>query len=813
MRLPNVLLTWRRWQKRFSPADKHGLSFGAEASRVRTASPLPRAQTAWPILLLIVTLLTGLIGNRFYNQPEFGPGTIVSTTITAPESARFEDTKSTEEERKAIQNGMIPVLKRDAEATQQTRQTLDTFIQTITKYRQSAGDIPFIKVELLSLEDQTQLRQLPDDAWTEFLVPLKSNVSGLNFPSWTNSAQFKRLDLSTQSFLNTLEPQLSSQVRRELVNNWSKIELARAQYAQTLTNLPSQSPNWNLTTENWAELLALSDEQWRTAQQALNSATERILIQGVPQGLPANLLEQSINLQLTAEKPCPGQETFTQFLLTILTPNLAEDTAATKEKAIRAADRIQPIYVEIQKGEPIVQTGETISQSQFVLLDGLGLSRRKINWHGLALTALLVTLAALFIGIIGTYRSSYPLRHRDYLVLGLLSLSAPLITLLGLKYSNLAAVGLLASSYYGSAVALVQVLLLTGLVQFATESSHWDFLLAAAAGGLLAAAVASRLRCRDDLALLGGVVGLVQGSVFLIVNLIESASAGAILRVLLPEAVVYGLAGLCWCIVALGISPYLERIFDLITPIRLAELANPNRPLLKRLATDAPGTFQHTLFVSSLAEAAARELRCNVELVRAGTLYHDIGKLHDPQGFIENQLGGVNKHDVIDNPWESAAIIKKHVEYGLVLARKYNLPQALQGFIPEHQGSLLISYFYYQAQRKCESDPDCKLEESHFRYDGPIPQSRETGIVMLADGCEAALRSLKDATPDIAYSTIHKIFKARWRAQQLSGSGIRYDELPKIAEVFVSVWQQHNHQRIAYPKGALELKPSKAVGS
>jgi putative nucleotidyltransferase with HDIG domain len=306
--------------------------------------------------------------------------------------------------------------------------------------------------------------------------------------------------------------------------------------------------------------------------------------------------------------------------------------------------------------------------------------------------------------------------------------------------------------------------------------------------------------------LLGGGVGLTQGGVYLIVNLILSATAGTIWYAVLPGAFLYGSIGLAYSVVALGISPYLERFFDLITPIRLAELSNPNRPLLKRLAIEAPGTFQHTMFVASLAEAAARELHCNVELVRAGTLYHDIGKMHDPQGFIENQMGGTNKHDQINNPWQSAEIIKKHVSEGLAMARQYRLPKAIRDFIPEHQGTLLISYFYFQAKNAAEQDRRKLVREENFRYDGPTPQSRETGIVMLADGCEAALRSLKDVTVDQALATVKKILKARWRDGQLTDSGLKYEELPIIAEVFVRIWQQFHHQRIAYPQAALEVR-------
>ncbi|MGA9379986.1 MAG: HDIG domain-containing metalloprotein, partial [Phormidium sp.] len=278
-----------------------------------------------------------------------------------------------------------------------------------------------------------------------------------------------------------------------------------------------------------------------------------------------------------------------------------------------------------------------------------------------------------------------------------------------------------------------------------------------------------------------------------------SVASGSIWLAVLQEAAIYSLTGVAWSVVALGISPYLEQLFDLVTPVRLAELANPNRPLLKLLAEEAPGTFQHTLFVATLAEAAAKALDCNVELVRTGTLYHDIGKLHDPQGFIENQMGGPNKHDQINDPYFSAAIIKKHVTEGLVMARRYRLPKAIQAFIPEHQGTMQIAYFYYQAKQEAKAPVD----ESFFRYAGPIPQSRETGVVMLADSCEADLRSLKDATYEEALAMVNKILKARWQDNQLVDSGLTRPEMSQIAEIFVQVWQQFHHKRIAYPKAAL----------
>ncbi|PJF38135.1 MAG: hypothetical protein CUN55_18550, partial [Phototrophicales bacterium] len=158
--------------------------------------------------------------------------------------------------------------------------------------------------------------------------------------------------------------------------------------------------------------------------------------------------------------------------------------------------------------------------------------------------------------------------------------------------------------------------------------------------------------------------------------------------------------------------------------------------------------------------------------------------------------------DQINDPYESVKIIKKHVSEGLVIARKHRLPKLIRDFIPEHQGTLLIAYFYHQAKEQAETQGKPPPLESDFRYPGPIPQSREAGIMMLADGCEAALRSLKDMNPQKALHVVTKILKARWQDGQLADSQLKYEELPRIADIFVEVWQQCNHKRISYPKEA-----------
>ena len=764
------------------------------------------------LLILVVLSLTSVVGYRFYNHPRLAVGTISPRTIIAPESNSFEDVKTTRERRQAIRTGVVPILKLDPTITKQMEGKIEAYLNEIDQLRKLAGPFPFVDVKTLSLPTQQYLRSSQDWEWQTILAAIahseEVNPEEPGFWSESNKKQLKREIQQATSELQNYRRRSDETAYKSLQ---VKVAQARLGYSLAQTRLSKeQTSNSKIEQEQKAVLLNLPDSSWNQTKRGILLAEERILSQGIPRGLPLYIVKNSVEKNLHNLVPAISEPIATDLLVNIIenNPNLIEDIEATQRKAQQKAEEVPRAIVQKNKGEVIVRAGERIDQSQFVLLDNFGLSGRTIKWEGLGLSGMVVSVAVSIFLLVEkrVYRS--PMRRRDRILLCLLSLGVPLLVILRFPYyTNLPAVGLLVSSFYNPALGITQVSLLTGLMCFSAANSPtfgWYYAIAGAVGGLVAAAMAGRLRSREELALLGCGVGLAQTVVYLIVYLIISPAPLTIWYVVLPSAILCGVSGLAWCTVALGISPYLERLFDLVTPIRLAELSNPNRPLLKRLATEAPGTFQHTMFVASLAEAAARELHCNVELVRAGTLYHDIGKMHDPLGFIENQMGGPNKHDEINDPYISTEIIRKHVTEGLVMARKYGLPKAICDFIPEHQGTLLISYFYYQAKQQAENAGETVPQEYDFRYDGPVPQSRETGIVMLADGCEAALRSLKDATPEKALNMVNKIFKARLQDNQLADCGLRREELPFIAEVFVRVWQQSNHKRIAYPKAALD---------
>lgn len=758
------------------------------------------------IFALAMLVLTGVLGQRFYNQPGLQVGAVANQTIYAPVPASVIDHQTTEERRRDARNGVLPVLQFDSNVNDAVLRSLRGLTGEITTVKHRVGDLPFVSTEDLSTPIQAYLRRCEEPVWLKLqglLAPLTQATGYDDSPSLNRlltkevllPQQTKALSELLRYHQRTSTPQLRSLL--------TTIAQSRQAYQRARADLARMESHYQGLGPLFTTILELSDQDWLGAQVGIYRVANRMLAQGIPLGLPPDLLHNAITLQLQGEVPTPAQEVATDLLTTVLKPNLVEDSERTRLQAEKAAQSVQPVLVEVGPGELIVAVGDTINQRQFVLLDHFNLSQRRFNYWGLLLFGGLVSGSlALFLWV--ERRSFHQLQQPDYLLLGAMAVSAGVLNMFDAVAYALPAIGLLAGSFYGPLLGGTLVLELALLLPIGASSSGLS-LAASAVGALVCSLIAERLRSREELALLGGVAGLTQGVIYLILtSMINPVSLVSAWPTILAGAAQQGIYGVLSTIVALGLSPYLEHAFDLITPIRLAELSNPNRPMLKRLASEAPGTFQHTLFVASLAEAAARALGRNVELVRAGTLYHDIGKMHDPMGFIENQMGGPNKHDLLQDPWKSADIIKQHVIQGLIMARKCRLPRAVQAFIPEHQGTMLISYFYHQASQRARADPGITLRESDFRYPGPIPQSPETGIVMLADSCEAALRSLTNATPEEALAMVNRILRARWKDHQLVASGLTREHMTLIAEVFVRVWQQYHHKRIAYPQNALQ---------
>jgi putative nucleotidyltransferase with HDIG domain len=223
------------------------------------------------------------------------------------------------------------------------------------------------------------------------------------------------------------------------------------------------------------------------------------------------------------------------------------------------------------------------------------------------------------------------------------------------------------------------------------------------------------------------------------------------------------------------------------------ELSNPNRPLLKRLLMEAPGTYHHSILVGNLAEAAAEAVHADATLVRVGSMYHDIGKLKRPYFFIENQFTQDNPHDKIA-PTLSSLIITSHVKDGLELAKENKLPQQIQDIIAQHHGDGLVSFFYHKALEERDDVP-----EEAFHYEGPKPQTKEAALVALADNVEAAVRSMKQPTPGRVEGLVRKIIKDKLNDGQLNQCDLTFQDLDRIAMAFVRVLSGIFHSRVEYP--------------
>ncbi len=789
-----------------SPIVEHWTRRRQAASPRKRRPPLPERVASYALALLSLTAVHGI---RYYNEPQLTVGSRSPQTFLAPAAAEIEDVEATQARQAEARRRVVQALKINSAANESMRQNLEALLAAVEAIRQDAGPLPYVSVQLLSLPTQIYLRQLAPEEWEPFQARVRQEAI--------------RTRAATQSLSEEgsgrLEPLFPEQrARQELVEVWQRawldgaatqtaatdpytqliaqVEAAQQRYRSALPALEQLAPPVPATVLN------LTETDWQQLQGLSRRVLERLQKIGIVDGLPREVRAEGIQAQLD-DLAFPGsaaqrqelQGLVYQWLQQVLIPNVEVDPQRTEQRIRAELEKVEPVLISVAENQVIVRVDQVITPEIFLILDHFGLTQRGINIWGLVGVAGVMGMGlAVFVPL--QQRLQPGLRRRDRVLILMVSLTAPLLAaLFKLEFSSLPAVGLLLGSFYGAGLGLVVVVgqaLFLPLVSAANLLTFVPLL----SGSVVACALAGRSRSREELALLGGGAATVQ---MLAYGAISLAVTGGI------DLLAMALAGgtsLGWSIVALGASPYLERLFDLATPIRLIELGNPNRTLLRRLAAEAPGTFQHTLFVATLAERAAQKLNLNVELVRTGTLYHDIGKMLQARYFIENQMGSLNPHAQLDDPYRSAQIIKAHVSDGLRLAKQYNLPTAVQAFIPEHQGTILIAYFYHQAQMKAGDQP---VPEEPFRYDGPIPQSKETGVVMMADACEAALRSmtLSDGFgPDVverAKAVVRKIAQARWQDGQLVDSGLTLQDLEVVADAFVEVWRESNHERIPYP--------------
>ncbi len=296
-------------------------------------------------------------------------------------------------------------------------------------------------------------------------------------------------------------------------------------------------------------------------------------------------------------------------------------------------------------------------------------------------------------------------------------------------------------------------------------------------------------------------VGLAAGAVALLTTIgVNSLGDQPLAAPLLMDAALFGLWGIAAGFAMTGLLPFIEHVFGVLTEISLLELGDVAHPLLQELIRRAPGTYNHSINVASMAEAAAESIGAQGLLVRVGAYFHDIGKILKPQYFIENQAEGSNRHESLV-PAMSTLIIIAHVKDGADLARQHHLPLPIIDFIQQHHGTTLVEYFYRRASQDQERDPDAaSVDENTFRYPGPRPQTKEAGILMLADAVESASRVLVEPTPSRIESLVQELAMKRLLDGQLDESGLTLSEVRIVQESLVKSLTAVYHGRVKYPE-------------
>ena len=609
----------------------------------------------------------------------------------------------------------------------------------------------------------------------------------------------RRLQLLPRTTVQVVDPPSSLALQRRLDANLSQLQ-------QQIESGPQQVGPLLLTPAELRWLQGLGPAALTRWERDLRQAQLRMLSQGLSGALAEGQLLAAASLQLETLPPLErnlGARLLTRSLLG--QSNLRADPALSQRR-IEALITQQGIpTIAVREGDLITRQGEAVSPQAFDVLDYFGLVNRRprpLLWLGVFVEGLATTAAMVL--LMRRWRACLEPRQALLALGSLLAvqgvglwlgpLASPLVLLVPPTLLLAQGLGTPAGLSWLAAASLLLPLPVAGLADLR--------LLLAAAVAAAGAVAAGRQRSRAELlqlaVLLPTAAVLLQ---WLLMQWLLLQGQGQWAQVdLLGEALLLG--GLLMG--GLLLAPLVEQLFGLLTRSRLLELADLERPLLRRLSCEAPGTFEHTLMITGLAEEGARAIRADVDLVRTGALYHDVGKLHGPQWFIENQGEGANPHDQLNDPFGSAAILQAHVDEGLRLARRYRLPRPLADFIPEHQGTLKMGYFLHQAR---ERDP--AVPEAVFRYRGPRPRSRETAILMLADGCEAALRSLPPGTSEVeARQMVRRIVEARFHDGQLAHSGLGRAELELVIRAFVRVWRRMRHRRIPYP-----ISPRKAFSA
>ncbi|MCU0498608.1 MAG: HDIG domain-containing protein [Anaerolineae bacterium] len=549
------------------------------------------------------------------------------------------------------------------------------------------------------------------------------------------------------------------------------------------------------------QILEMSDDDWTAVSNEVTRLLEQVMQESIREIDLTTTLER-LPVQVSLRFNDVQRAVIVAIVEDLVRPNMTENIEQTEQARAAAADAIPVERRSLQRGQIIVREGAQIQPLDYEALQMLGLLQPAEQRFQQITQAMTVGITVMV--IIGLYllRFHPSLLYSEPRLLGLLALIF-LATLFGARLAlnsefylfPSALLALLYVTLINAQVAICGTLGLAILIGVMANNSL-ELTVLVLASGLIGALTLRRPERLNSYFVTGIIISVMNMTVATIFNLTALPEVGNAVE--MPLLLLYGaINGLITTAVVVVSLYVIGGVFNLPTALRLIELGQPNQPLLQRLLREAPGTYQHSIQVASLGEQAANAIGANSALVYVAALYHDVGKTINPAFFTENQQDVGNPHDVLNDPYRSAAIIISHVTEGEALARSYRLPNRVRDFIREHHGTTRVYVFYQQAVIRAGDDNDA-VDAADFTYPGPRPQSRETALLMLADSCEATIRSMQPETPQEIEEAIDRIIEGKRRDGQLDQSGLTLNELSVIKRIFTELLKAMFHPRINY---------------
>lgn len=717
-----------------------------------------RAQIFWAGFALLCIITTFLINNPFWRSgaEAYREGDIARESIISPADITQTDAEETEKLKQSAREGVRPIFTSESNRAEQALQSFRSAWENLARKTEASN----------------------------------SNAKG--DAQWTGAggAELGKVFAARKFTANELEA--ITRILRENAQGSIYGDQDKQYFQEEITVNDRQKPNQQSMVRNP-----------ESSMKSLSLARQK-------------LLEDLKQIKSLSEKEV---EAFNSALAPLIQPSVVYDAVQTESAASTVAKSIEPVTVKLQRGQTVVREGDRITPQALAQINAISsykTSNRQINrFLGLfVLITALFWVAWKFIEHNQVGSRIALSTEKTFALFGFIVVVQTALMALFFRLAEFTAAqnikaplndptlwAFLIPFAFGSLLMTLladrRMALFTGLflavIAGMLAPKAVEFTVLAAITSAVAVYGIGRYRSRQSVTIAGVLVGLASAAAA--IALIGYTQQPFILNtVLLAVACALG-SGLVTAAVTAVFLPMCENVFGILTDVKLLELSNADLPVLGQLALRAPGTNQHSHAVGQLAEEACRSVGANGLLARIGALYHDIGKSAAPEHFVENQLGK-NPHDKL-KPSQSAKIIISHVTYGTKLAKEMRLPQRIIDFIPQHHGTRTLHFFLRKAQE--EARDASEISENDFRYPGPKPQFKEAAIMMIADSCEAAARSLSEPTPENIRFIVTKIIDAILQDDQLDECDLTLRELTIIRESMIKSLVAIYHSRIDYP--------------